>query len=466
MFTRSRQSQNFNAGTPQRNQGGGSSQQQHYQQQQGGQGYNQQGNYQSGNQNQQTPYKQGNNTPLKLQQQQQQQTPQPQRNMQQVKQQSQTPQQPQVKQQPQTPQATPQPQRLKPILKSSAVNNQANQGQAQSQNQVFNQNSQNQQSQQSQLNQQNQQHQQNLGQMQQSNNGMDSSDATETIDSEVPEVPKWRRKTPGLKVNRKLKRLRMNQRLRKTLQPKNAIMVLNEMKTGVQFTFPETQSAMPNSLFLVHAEIEGKTYVGQGVSKPLARQNAAENALKSLLLEKMTAAAMKARMDAENEGASNSVVDTSENKEGDGTVMETTSEETDEIPWSSLASFALYKLFLEWQNQGTVVPVPRPGVSPGKVKKDSNKIVIQKELPPNATTIHPVMLLNQMRPGLTYTEVSRVGNPPNTMFTLAVDVDGQQYTGTAKNKKDAKKVAAKAALHALFNLVYPEEKEGEDLNMG
>lgn len=47
----------------------------------------------------------------------------------------------------------------------------------------------------------------------------------------------------------------MNQRLRKTLQPKNAIMVLNEMKAGVQFTFPETQGPMTNSLYLVHAEV-------------------------------------------------------------------------------------------------------------------------------------------------------------------------------------------------------------------
>lgn len=47
----------------------------------------------------------------------------------------------------------------------------------------------------------------------------------------------------------------MNQRLRKTLQSKNAIMVLNEMKSGVQFTFPETQGPMPNSLYLVHAEV-------------------------------------------------------------------------------------------------------------------------------------------------------------------------------------------------------------------
>lgn len=60
---------------------------------------------------------------------------------------------------------------------------------------------------------------------------------------------------PSVRVNKRMKRLRLNQRLRKTLQPKNAIMVLNEMKPGVQFTFPETQGPMPNSLYLVHAEV-------------------------------------------------------------------------------------------------------------------------------------------------------------------------------------------------------------------
>ncbi|XP_024943410.1 mediator of RNA polymerase II transcription subunit 15 isoform X2 [Cephus cinctus] len=295
------------------------------------------------------------------------------------------------------------------------------------------------------------------------NNGQETQNdntSMESVDADTQDVPKWKRsKTLGYKVNRRLKRLRMNQRLRKTLQPKNAIMVLNEMKTGVQFTFPETQA---NSLFLVHAEIDGKTYVGQGLSKPLARQNAAENALKCLLLEKMTAAAMKARIDAETDGQASQPMETTpspskeENVENMIVSTEPTTEESDEIPWSSLASFALYKLFLEWQNQGTVVPVPRPGVSPGKVKKE-HKSPVQKELPCNAINIHPVMLLNQMRPGLTYVEINRVGNPPNTMFTLAVDIDGVEYTGAAKNKKDAKKTAAKAALSALYGLTYPEE---------
>lgn len=177
------------------------------------------------------------------------------------------------------------------------------------------------------------------------------------------------------------------------------------------------------------------------MSKPLARQNAAENALKALLLEKMTTASMKARIDAETDGQVMSQaiepvnVPKDEINEEGVTPMDTATDETDEIPWSSLASFALYKLFLEWHNQGTSVPVPRPGLpSPVKgIKREVTlvpKTPVQKELPPNATNIHPVMLLNQMRPGLTYVELNRVGNPPNTMFTLAAVIDGIKYTGT------------------------------------
>lgn len=158
-------------------------------------------------------------------------------------------------------------------------------------------------------------------------------------------------------------------------------------------------------------QIDGKTYVGQGLSMPFARQDAAENALKSLLLEKMAAAV--ARLDDESYGEATDA----------NAAVDKTADELDEIPWSSLANFALYKLILEWQNQGTDVPIPGPfqGVFPGNVKN---------ELPLNAITIHPVILLNQMRPGLTYIETNRVGNPPNTMFTLAVEIDDVDYSGT------------------------------------
>ncbi|XP_011690170.1 PREDICTED: uncharacterized protein LOC105451430, partial [Wasmannia auropunctata] len=220
----------------------------------------------------------------------------------------------------------------------------------------------------------------------------------------------------------------------------NAIMVLNEIKAGVQFTFPETQGPMPNSLYLVNAKLNGKTYVGQGLSKSLARQNAAENALKALFLEKMTAASLKAHMDAKSDGQTNPLlVDGIKEIMDDNNAMDATTE--DEIPWSSLTSFALYKLFLEWRNQGTSVPVPLPDLPTAKGIKKENfnaKTPTQKELPPSPTNIHPVTLLNKMRPELTYTELDRVGNPSNTMFTLAVEIGGVEYSGTARNKKDAK----------------------------
>lgn len=68
---------------------------------------------------------------------------------------------------------------------------------------------------------------------------------------------------------------------------------------------------------------------------------------------------------------------------------------------------------------------------PGKPKKEV-KVPVQKELPADAIKVHPVMLLNQMRPGLTYVELCRSGNPPNTMFTIAVVIDGKEYSGTGK----------------------------------
>ncbi|XP_043474814.1 bromodomain-containing protein DDB_G0280777-like isoform X3 [Leptopilina heterotoma] len=477
MYTRSRQSNsNFsNAGQQQRQNTPNS--QGNFQNQQN-QNANSQGNFKGGNvqqfkgqQQQQQQQQQQPSTPLqqqanqaRMQQQQQQQQQKPNQPLQhqQIQQQLKQQQQ-QQQQQPGSAPGTPQAQRLKPILKQSpatpapAVGQtpQTPQVQAQAPNQQA---------------QQQQQQQPPIQAPPAPQIGGDAKDEEgESVEGmETSDQPRWRRKTPGLKVNRKLKRLRMNQRLRRTIQPKNAIMVLNEMKTGVQFIFPETQSSMTSSLFLAHAEIDGKTYVGQGLSKPLARQNAAENALKCLLLEKMSAAAIKAKIDAESDGQTtldSSIIKDENNDSSEK--MDVNSEEPEEVPWSCLASFALYKLFVEWQNQGTVVPVPRPGVPAGKVKKET-KPTIQKELPNNATSVHPVMLLNQMRPGLTYVEVNRVGNPPNTMFTLGVEIDGIEYTGTAKNKRDAKKITAKAALEALYGLTYEEEVKvdhSEDIQM-
>lgn len=38
------------------------------------------------------------------------------------------------------------------------------------------------------------------------------------------------------------------------------------------------------------------------------------------------------------------------------------------LPWAGLASFAIYKMFTEWQNQGAEVPMTRPAITKSKKK--------------------------------------------------------------------------------------------------
>ncbi|CAH2095793.1 unnamed protein product [Euphydryas editha] len=78
-----------------------------------------------------------------------------------------------------------------------------------------------------------------------------------------------------------------------------------------------------------------------------------------------------------------------------------------------------------------------------------------KELPANAASMHPCSLLTYMRPRLEYREVGASGAPPhNTLFTMAIDVDGTTYVGQASNKKEARKAAAKSACEAIFNIKF------------
>lgn len=58
-----------------------------------------------------------------------------------------------------------------------------------------------------------------------------------------------------------------------------------------------------------------------------------------------------------------------------------------------------------------------------------------KELPPNASTMHPCMLLTYMRPHLEYRELCVEGDrPQNMLFTMGVDVDGATYIGKGESR--------------------------------
>ena len=140
-------------------------------------------------------------------------------------------------------------------------------------------------------------------------------------------------------------------------------------------------------------QVDGKVHTGQGLSKPLAKQNAAENALKALLLEKMAQAECKIENNTNSDGSEAMQEDSpaeppvpilppppsseSSPEEGAETTPATTNKQEtpeDDVPWGSLASFALYKLFTEWQSQGTHVPIPKQTTVPASKQVSVFKI--------------------------------------------------------------------------------------------
>jgi dsRNA-specific ribonuclease len=78
-----------------------------------------------------------------------------------------------------------------------------------------------------------------------------------------------------------------------------------------------------------------------------------------------------------------------------------------------------------------------------------------QKVPDNPTDRHPVQLLNEMRGPINYELVEKRGENPNCIFVLGASIDGKQYTGEGRNKKDAKKACAVVILKEVHSIVYP-----------
>ncbi|XP_045448151.1 uncharacterized protein LOC123656525 [Melitaea cinxia] len=280
---------------------------------------------------------------------------------------------------------------------------------------------------------------------------------TETMDVTTEDSsarPPWMKsKLQGVrKISNKERRRRQNETLRRLLTPKNALMVLNEIMPGEQVASQfkvepvvnTGQFYQPNAhCFRADLTLHGQNYKGFGENKLMARNAAAEQAIRDLMLARMAGLLRP----ADPPGASGA--------EGEN-------EETDEaLPMIQLASYALHKLFTEWECEGHKVPQLRPPSSSisetaseaGSVAGGAAKSKV-KSLPEAAARMHPCTLLTYMRPQLEYRELAASGAPPATLFTLAVDVDGRTYVGKAANKKEARKAAAKAACETIFNIQF------------
>lgn len=175
------------------------------------------------------------------------------------------------------------------------------------------------------------------------------------------------------------------QKKKRKVMPKNAVMLLNEFRAGLEFKVISCTGPVHNPSYLIGVDIDGQRYEGTGKSKKAAKVAAAENALRAYPEKYSQLLEEKSMMDA--------------------TTLHMADSTTAYLP---------------------------PSVSVGDL---NNK--------------HPCMALNEIRPGLEYLVLSEKGPPHDRQYVMSVMIDGEVFNGSGRSKKEAKHNAAISALSHL-----------------
>lgn len=146
----------------------------------------------------------------------------------------------------------------------------------------------------------------------------------------------------------KEKRLRQNRKLFRMLTPRNAIAALNELHG--QSVNESVVIPTPGNKFEAEITINNVRYSGVGNSKMQAKNAASEKALRDLVINKF--------QQIKNHETTTTVTDSAS---ADDVTME--DDKTEDVPMLQLASFALHKLFAEWEAEGFEIPLPKATVS-------------------------------------------------------------------------------------------------------
>ncbi|XP_068612464.1 double-stranded RNA-specific editase 1-like [Brachionichthys hirsutus] len=223
--------------------------------------------------------------------------------------------------------------------------------------------------------------------------------------------------------------------------PKNALMQLNEIKPGLQYRLRSQTGPVHAPVFVMTVEVNGQLSEGSGPTKKKAKLNAAEKALRSFVQFPNASEAHMAM------GRTLSVHTDFTSDQADFPDMLFNAFETSAplddpfyLPSNSNGSFG--SLGLEYPSLPSPVPnlfqAPSPAAASAFSSPTSSK--------------NPVMILNELRPGLRYDFVSESGESHAKNFVMSVVVDARRFPGSGRNKKLAKARAAQAALSALFNM--------------
>uniref|UniRef100_A0A8C8I625 Double-stranded RNA-specific editase 1-like n=3 Tax=Oncorhynchus tshawytscha TaxID=74940 RepID=A0A8C8I625_ONCTS len=242
--------------------------------------------------------------------------------------------------------------------------------------------------------------------------------------------PKKRKKMPG------------------PILPKNALMQLNEIKPGLQYKLLSQTGPVHAPVFVMTVEVNGQLFEGSGPTKKKAKLNSAEKALRSFVQFPNASEAHMAM------GRTLTVNTDFTSDQADFPDMLFNGFETPAPPEESFylgsngtngsfSSLGLVAYPLLGNSGATALSQSSLGLPPTSSVPAFVSPAIAK---------NPVMILNELRPGLKYDFVSESGESHAKNFAMSVVVDTQTFQGSGRNKKLAKARAAQAALSALFNM--------------
>ncbi|XP_039153172.1 uncharacterized protein LOC27208883 isoform X2 [Drosophila simulans] len=224
------------------------------------------------------------------------------------------------------------------------------------------------------------------------------------------------------------KKLRQNRQLRESMLPKNALMALKEVKGVTISDFTIVSNTYGG--FTAVVTVNSTQYVGKGTSEMTAKNAACEEAWRDFIIAKMT---------PKPPGIHKVETDTNED-EADAP--------DDDLPMLNLASFAIYKLFAEWERRGYVVPKMHPSANAAQ----------RTELPFGWETMHPASILCIMRPGLNYVDYGLSWHKVTYMQHMGITVDNQKFHAHGRSKKIARRNVAVKVCNSLFgtNFTYDD----------
>ena len=190
--------------------------------------------------------------------------------------------------------------------------------------------------------------------------------------------------------------------------PKVALMHLYEKNPGLVFEMESQTGPDHAPVFTMSVMVDGEKYSGTGANKRVAKQIAAESALRGSIIQ-----------------------------------LRNTSQAQQAMGGSQLTS-----------ENGGLVRTGRPAASNGSA--------LHRSAPdcevgvPDVDSKYPVMALQELRPGTKYEQLSET----EKVFTMSVVVDEEIFEGCGRSKKMAKHYAAKTALTNVFGVQFPAPTGG------